>query len=299
MPYRLRADEPMDREITRIVGEQIDKAIAEATSDDLERQEVVHQVRKRCKKIRGVLRLVRDTLGGSTTYGNENAKFRQAARSLSGVRDGQAMVEAHQALVDAFEEPLRTDAFAAIGEGLILRRTCLASELDPDTRLQEFVVTMREAREQLAGWSLSERGFGAIAGGLQTTYRRGCKALAAAYREPTPENFHEWRKRVKYHRYHTRLLRSLCNATMHARWKEVKHLSDLLGDDHDLAVLRRVVLDDCERFGGADTDAFVALIDRRRCELEGAARPLGSRVFAEKPRHLRRRLRRYRDADRE
>lgn len=296
MPYRLLAGQPVEAEITRIVGEQIDKAIAEATGGVLEPHDAVHQVRKRCKKIRAALRLVRDTLGGSTTYRDENARFRDIAGRLAGVRDAEAMIEAHDALVEAFEEPLDREAFTTIRNGLVERRARIAMEFDLDERLTEFAAQMRAAREQLAGWSLTERGFAAIDGGLKTSYRRGRKGLAVAYREPTPENFHEWRKRVKYHRYHTRLLRALWKAVMGARLREVKQLSDLLGDDHDLAVLRRVVLDDGDEFGGADTGAFVALIDCRRRALERVVRPLGLRVFAEKPKHLSRRLHRYGDA---
>jgi CHAD domain-containing protein len=127
-------------------------------------------------------------------------------------------------------------------------------------------------------------GFEALAGGLQKTYRRGRQAMEVAYAEPTAEHFHEWRKRVKYHWYHSQLLQRIWPALMEP-WTEATHnLADLLGDAHDLAVFRKTVLDQPERYGNIRSlSAFIGLLDRRRDELRGQARPLGQRLFAEKP----------------
>jgi hypothetical protein len=71
-------------------------------------------------------------------------------------------------------------------------------------------------------------------------------------------------------------------------------LSDLLGDDHDLAVLRNTLKAEPECFGGeTDVQAFIGLIDRRRIELQSLARPLGERLFAEEPGQLAGRFRAY------
>ena len=65
-----------------------------------------------------------------------------------------------------------------------------------------------------------------------------------------------------------------------ARREAVHELSDLLGDDHDLAVLRgelearRKLADDAVR-------TLAAVVDRRRGELQRAALPLGARLFAQ------------------
>lgn len=69
----------------------------------------------------------------------------------------------------------------------------------------------------MLGWRLEECGFPAIEPGLVRTYRRARKALRTAYATPTPEHFHEWRKRVNYHWYHLRLLCELWPASMELR----------------------------------------------------------------------------------
>ncbi len=74
-------------------------------------------------------------------------------------------------------------------------------------------------------------------------------------------------------------------------------LSDYLGDTHDLAVLRRALVDDPAVFGEArDVQALLGFVDLRRAELRGRARPLGLRLFAEKSRSLVSRFGRYWDA---
>ena len=51
-------------------------------------------------------------------------------------------------------------------------------------------------------------------------------------------DLHDWRKRVKDLWYHERLLAPTCGPTVRGHAKELDRLSDLLGDDHDLALLR-------------------------------------------------------------
>lgn len=62
MSYHLEIGESIEKGIKRIAHEQLDSAIDELTDDKLDPHDVVHQVRKRCKKLRGLLRLVRLSL---------------------------------------------------------------------------------------------------------------------------------------------------------------------------------------------------------------------------------------------
>ena len=60
----------------------------------------------------------------------------------------------------------------------------------------------------------------------------------------------------------------------------------MLGDEHDLAVLRATLEAEDESFADASTRALLDLVTRRRAELRAAMRSLGDRVFAERPRAL-------------
>ena len=65
---------------------------------------------------------------------------------------------------------------------------------------------------------------------------------------------------------------------------ELKVLGDYLSDDHDLAILRARVFEQAKPLDDRTAlEALVAMIDQRRGELEVEAKPLGARIYAEKP----------------
>jgi len=293
MAFRIKRKEQVETSIRRIAQEQIDKAIAEIDDPQLDRHETVHQVRKRCKKLRGLIRLVRPAM--EETYQAENTFFRDAARKLSYVRDAHSIIETFDALAKDFEKHVETSDFAPIREALVERRGRVAEdEVGIDRQLQEFRTQMQAAQQRVDDWTLDDNGFDVVAAGLLKTYRRAQKAMERAYDEPVTDNFHQWRKRVKYHWYHARLLRSLWKPVMRAHRNAADELADLLGDEHDLAVLGATLLQDPEHFAEKDViESFLALVDRRRLELREEARTLGRRLLAEKPKHLRRRLHCY------
>ena len=72
------------------------------------------------------------------------------------------------------------------------------------------------------------------------------------------------------------------------------HLGELLGEDHDLAVLAQRLTTTPERFGGEETrELLFALIARRRKELEEEALLLGQRLLQDPPPVFARRLQGY------
>jgi len=282
MSYRLRFDESLADGMPRVVREQLDRAIGELSGDGTELSEAVHQVRKRCKKIRGLLRLFRGSF--SASYSEENAWFRDLARSLSAARDAEAMLESLDGLCNAFSDELREDAFGTVRHAMATRRNEVQEDEELPQRVDETVARLEDARTRVLGWRLDDAGFAAVDKGFSRTYRRARKALDASYRDPTAERFHEWRKRVKYHWYHVRLLRDVWPGPMKVLAAETKQLADLLGDDHDLAVLRDTLLQEHDELGEQDEiDALVALASRRQEQLRAEAQTLGWRLFAEKP----------------
>lgn len=293
MAYRLKRHESVNDAVIRIAREQMNRAMAEIDDDSLDRHETVHQVRKRCKKVRGLLRMVRPALGA--TYKHENVCFRDAARQLSHLRDAQTLIETLDDLTSHFGADLDPEFAAEVRSRLVSRRSELAdNEIHLDDRLQSVRQIFRQAHERSKGWKLEEKGFAAIAGGVHKTYRSGRKAMAEAFDAPTAESFHEWRKHAKYFWYQQRLLRPLRPAVFKARCDTGSALADLLGDEHDLAVLAETLVQEPEVLGTSDTvNALLGLIHQRRLALQQQARPPGERLFAEKPKALMARLERY------
>ena len=189
MSFCLLADESVEDGIKRIVSEEIKQAIKEIDNPKFKRSEAIHELRKYCKKIRGVLRLVRPQF--EETYRFENAWFRDTAKGIAELRDAEAIIETYDSLLDKFSDQVDRRAFAPIRRALTLRRKKLIEETgDLNQKLQELRARMVKAAERVADWKLEVDGFDGMEGGLGT-YRRARKTMATAYHDPTAVNFHE------------------------------------------------------------------------------------------------------------
>lgn len=295
MPYRIRTDRALPKEIKRIAHEQIERACAEL--DTLQpRHERAHGARQRIKRVRGLLRLVRNDLGDA--YPSENRRFRDMGHRLAPIRDAQALVETLDRLSPLSQD---TDTLAAIRRA---RTLCLAYRDGMSTRDRGDEHALREVHQALAlshqridEWPKTHAGFRAIRKGLRRVYRRGRQGYKKTLQQSSVRAFHNWRKRVKYLRDHLRLIRDSWPRVLKAHCAEARRLARILGHDHDLAVLRAVLLDpDDPRGAAVDSAALVALIDRRQSALRRRAQALGARLYAEKPKCYIARLACYWDA---
>ncbi len=292
MAYRLTDGEAADQGIRRIATEQLDGAIGELT-DGIETDpvEAVHAARKALKKERSLLRLSRGSIKPSTRR-RENDAFRDAGRRLSAARDAEVMVEATAGLAERYAGQLAERNFTAIRDHLDQagdgpRRSLMDSGLT-----DEVAEELKAARLRTAQWRLRHGGWKAIDAGLDRGYRRGRRAFRTAQDDPTVERLHDWRKRAKDYWYHLRLLEPIAPGTMKGQAKDAHLLSDLLGDDHDLALLRKTLLEAGPALT-VDLDAVIGLLDHRRGQLQAQAMLVGERLYAEKPKAFRRRMRAY------
>ena len=284
--YRLKESEPLSVGIARVARGRIDHAIDELRGKtDSTPVEAVHEARKDMKKLRALLRLARGELGGQV-YARENACFRDAARELAGARDADVMLETLDALT-----------YLPAGDAWALRKRIQADREqngggdDRQIAAESALAILKEARRRVSDWPHERDSFDALAKGLEKTYGRGRREFEVAVEDPTVEALHQWRKRVKYLWYHHTLLRSAWPAVMSVAGEEAHVLSDLLGDDHDLAVLAAWVEENADA-----GPAFSKAVDRRRGELQAEAFALGARVYAEKPKAFRNRMQRLWDA---
>jgi CHAD domain-containing protein len=286
MSYRLQRSESVSQGVKRVAREQLENAMADIQNDQMDRHETVHQVRKRFKKMRGLIRLVRPSF--EKTYQRENANFRDVGRELSAVRDAQSLIEGFDRLAADARNSESDQPFAGIREHLVGRRARIAGEQqDLSGALAALMDDIQQAMTRAADWELKERGFDAIAGGFEKTYEKAQRAMEQASRnKASAEDFHEWRKHVKYHWYHCRLLENLWKPLMKARRDEAKHLAELLGEDHDYALLDQLLAQSGADFPDeAGALAFRDVIEKAQRRTRKEAFLVGQRLFAQKPKH--------------
>jgi CHAD domain-containing protein len=284
MQYTIQPNEQVSDEIKRIVDSKIELAI-EHIDESNDRHDTVHEVRKRCKEIRAAVRLVRPVL---PTYKQENVHYRDAARRISDIRDAHAAIE-------TFDDHLRPaveargvlddQTLSDIRSILVDRRETIAAEQNLTQRLTAVREDLIEGRTRVPDLPIATEGYDAVAGGLRKSYNRARNRMGEAYEEPEFERFHEWRKRIKYHRYHTRLLRRVWEGPMKRRRTELKELSDIIGYENDLAEFELMMKDE-ELFKPETRELLTELITAKRAEFHRQGRPLGECLFAEDPDRL-------------
>ncbi len=152
-----------------------------------------------------------------------------------------------------------------------------------DEALAAAAAALHQSAARVNAWPLSGEGFSAIAPGLEATFRAGQKAMSRARKHPRPENYHDWRKRVKEHWYHIRLLENVWDGATPAYERRLKDLETLPGEeDHNL-----VVLEDQPEAG-----KLAGLIAKYRKELRENALAIGERIYTGKPSRFTKRIRR-------
>jgi CHAD domain-containing protein len=287
--YRLKRKEALGDGLRRIASGRAEHALEQLRDADGERAAAVHEARKDLKKIRAVLRLSRETLGDEL-YRAGNSRFREAGQRLSAARDAQVMLDTLAELRErAEDDPVLGGRLGGLRDRLESERK-LAAEAE-EAGAAEAMAEIEAGREEIGAWPLEGDDWGLIEAGVERAYRRGRNRFRDAAAEPSVENLHEWRKRVKDLWYALRIVAPAWPDIAKPLADEAHRLSDLLGDDHDLAVLAAAARERPEAFADpVDLDAALDAIGERRAELQNDAFVLGRRVYADKPGAFVRRL---------
>jgi CHAD domain-containing protein len=283
MAYRVRPrDHTVEQALRRIAREQVDGAMAAIDGKSVD--VATHEVRKCCKKVRALMRLVRPAFAG---YDAENAEFRDIARLLSGSRDAKVLLDTFDLL--ACDAPKGSDPglFAPLREQVAQELARPGQGEIVDARLERARVLLDDARGRVRDWSLEAEGWDALGEGLDRILRQARKAARIAAEDASAAHYHELRKRMKYHWYHTRLLAPLWPAMMKARVMELSELADLLGLHHDICVFT-------DRLGGSlpslehphAAETILSLAADRHRAIERQSGPMVARLLAQSPQGL-------------
>ncbi len=279
MAYRFRKSESLPHAVRRVYTEEIEWAVGQLTRSK-DREKAVHEARKSLKKIRGLLGLIAEPLG-RRLYKTEDRYFRNVGQQLSQLRDDAVMLETFDGLAARHPE-LDPVALVNIRCNLLRCRGEAAAEKQVSAEVSQALAA---ARAKAGAWPLDNLQFPALLPDLTAVYRAGRKAHKNALKEQTAESFHDFRKQVKKHWYHLRLFEGDLNSEMKKRVKELRTLETVLGDEHNLAVLRQRIAADVETSGDRQQiRAFLAVLEEEGNELRERAMKSGEQLYSVKPR---------------
>ena len=290
MDYRLIKEEPLATGIKRIgillnaqAVSQINLLVEEHP------HEAVHELRKRFKELRGLIRLVRYPLG--ECYARENEFYRDLGRDISHIRDLRAFIEALTHLKVQYSERLSKDAFSATEAFLNHRLRELAESIKLKDTLRHIQARLKEHEDVIRQWPVDAGTFHDIYKSLMKVYARGYRMMRSVKDNSSVESFHELRKRGKYMRYHMEILNFAWPAMMAVQAGEFGNFADLLGDDHDLALCLAYL--EQEKPDEEEFQLIKAIVNHQRALLQQQVLSLGHKLYAERPRTFTRRIYKY------
>jgi CHAD domain-containing protein len=243
----------------------------------------------------------------------ENVLFREAGRSLSSVRDPQALLEVLENLTGR----LQTDSGRPTSkqESMRVFTSKIHREIEqtlvdglPSGLIRKLVRELRETKRRTALWfegNVLRPGneweiF--VGTGLRRTYRKA-KNLVWQFevmgREKADDQaWHELRKSAKALGYQLRLLKSIWPGMSGPLVDEIDQLTDRLGDANDLAILSGRILNQPYnpaemRESGEPRRIFLQSLDRRKQKLHAEAFEIARLIYAEKPGQFERRCAAY------
>ncbi|MGQ0456002.1 MAG: CHAD domain-containing protein [Hyphomicrobium sp.] len=293
MAYRLKLDESFEHGFRRIAREQIDRALSELSSLEVE-PAGVHETRKSIKRLRALVRLAAPSIGQKSAT-RRNSSLRDVARLLAARRDEAVLFETIAALERRADVEMKT--------ALSSLRSCLGQDmcqpirpLEAETAQKARLLLVKEAK-RFAKITVKVKGFDAVRPGLEASYRTARRAHKNAYLKPTDEAFHDLRKAAQWHWRHMALLSRSWPEVVDVRASESRAVSQILGEEHDLSMLISAAKDHL-----AGNSSAIRSIEqhcrRQQSELRAAVKHRIARLFAEPPSAFGRRMVAYWSAGR-
>ena len=292
MAYRIKEKETVAKAVRRIIRRQLKKAVEGARETSHPIDERVHLVRSRLKRARAAVDLVHRRAGSGAT--RDERWMREMARALSKARDIAVQAETLHRLLE--QNPDRV----AAGADPSLRdiSTRLRRRMSPTTieaRVNDVIARMEKRRRRVGHWAV-RNGRRALRQGLEAAYKRARRRMRKACAVEVgeigrAERLHGLRKSIKRLAMEVAVLRGKVPDLSRRLGEPLHELGDLLGQVHDLAVLRHTL----ERELDAPRDRrnraiLFELIDRRLTELEQTASAKSQETLALRPKIIRRML---------
>ena len=280
--FVLYKEQTIPENISRVIIGQID-LINSHCSEQTEVHISIHEIRKGFKRIRAVLRLIRDDIGYGTYY-RENIFYRDLARSFSGVRDFEVLKSSLELVERKYPEEVRPIDANRVRKHIIKHRDHLVEELidreDIFTQIGE-ALTMAQTRTDNLIYSKGK--FSGLRSGMGRIYRNGRKMNKHITRSGSLEDLHDFRKRSKYLYYNLLLFENLHPGIMKAHARTLKKFTDNLGDSRDIALLGNYLINNkIVGFRAQSLEAFIKVINEERFQLIDKALTTSGLIYAEK-----------------
>ena len=282
MAHRLGKKEDPAKALLRLTLEDL-TAAARDFRDAASREERVHRVRQRLKRVRTILRVLEPAYGPRVVAIRRDLS--ETARLLAGTRD--ADVAAASARDLATTVPDDDFGLARVVSTLDEEAARAHHERTP---ISEVNRRLAAAIAAISTFSDEYDGDALMSEALRRTYHKGRRAMEQAQTSLSTPDLHRWRKLVKQLWYLLRLDRKRLPKHAARVAPDLERLGEVLGQDNDHALLAEKLA--LSPTGDISLMSQLALIARRRNALEAEAFALGGKIYKRKPQNFMGRLKR-------
>lgn len=265
----------------------ISNIIDYAESSDKDPATAIHEIRKKLKMLRALLKMLRYT-GNQKKFEQANTLLRDLGRLMSEIRD------AHVRSITLAEIELNNGLknFERIVQEIIDCNTLQIKQLEEVyfvkfnvfNRIVKRLKTNDEITEFLDSCTFDRA---KILEGYSKTYEDGFNSFFTAFVYPSSELLHEWRKRLKDLNSQSVYLGTYLPATS-INLNEMDMLSDILGEDHDYWMLSEWISEQTwSEINLPAIHKFVEKIEEKRAKLQRSAEYYGKNIYSIEPANYR------------
>jgi CHAD domain-containing protein len=291
--FSISNDESISGNIRRILLDQIAYIRRHAGKKQKDIHRSIHEIRKSIKRIRAVLRMVRDEIGYSSYY-RENVFYRDLSRKLSEIRNYEVLSDSIHNLQADLSNTIPAAAFKPLEMELNKQREEISGDLIRLTQLlKEISGEMDDAKERIHDFMMEHDDFRALEGGIIRIYRQGRRYLHDIREDPDPTRLHDMRKRMKYFWYQVDLLQPIFPGPMKAYARTLETITESLGVYHDLVVLQEFLSETNIITDAVINETLLQACDAKKSMLLSRIWIMADTAYSEKPRALVDRLASY------
>ncbi len=220
----------------RIASSLLD-AIAERLADGQLLSDIdIHEIRKTCKRLRALLRLLRPNLTAHEFQENDR-KTRRLAIRLGPARDQAVMLATIDRLTQHYAAMLASDVFGPSREWLLQQQNSSEVHVAAHT-LRSSLEDLRTSIIALDLQSVSNK---TLLAGVVECYRLARKALRQVEQQPDNDAVHALRRHTKHLFNQLTMIADLDSAGIVALIDLSHSVEEALGQVHDLSVLTTAI----------------------------------------------------------
>jgi len=280
----------ISKEILNLSYLIIDDAISEINERRLNADLIVFNLRKRVKNLRAFLKLLRKDFGEEFVKKN-NFTLRDLNRRSTAIRNFSALIKACEILKSEHIDSECSEALDLLQNRIQSDFDEIKKNTDYSALFNNYQLQLEKYKDRLARNEINSNRFSKIKYGLNKIYSEGHNNLSLSISNPDNEILHDFRKSTKDLFYALRSLTPLWEPVLSGYTKEIKLLSDILGELHDLFELKLYIqslIDNPFNF-----TSVILFIESQSEALLNQCIALGKKIYAESDNQFIERIKKY------